>query len=500
MNTKLKRFLSTVLVSTSIVVPNVVNAEVNQKYTTGSANYSLDKTDASSKEIKVYLNGEQLEFDVPPVEINGRTKVPFRKIFESMGTVVWFNESDNSILGITRNGDVITHKVGTNTAIINGEQKTFDSISEVINDRTLIPVRMVADLLGADVSWIEENNEVQINKEIKTNEYHAAIKKVLEHSLDQNFNPENFKRYMKYQATHGNMDITQVILDVNMDLDKELVKSNMKTDITAIINGEEITDIPFLQAKEEDVKIVKDLNSNTMLVNDFNKLPEDYKPDNMISVSEINKNNIDYYGAITGAFKDCYLKDTLYNDYMEMNQAFQEYTGKSYGIVDPEGYKTSKDIKDKIRLDYWQIKDMWPLTEDEILYYVAATSIDELQTGLAFRFNTLGVFPYDINEYRRNLGYQLTESEEYFVNLADTRYDWIIENGYKYGFIQRYPEGKENITRRIKRKDHFRYVGKEVAKIMHDENLCLEEYVAKYENQSGYATTEDSVKKLLLKY
>ena len=59
-------------------------------------------------------------------------------------------------------------------------------------------------------------------------------------------------------------------------------------------------------------------------------------------------------------------------------------------------------------------------------------------------------------------------------------YQWLDENAYKYGFVKRYPEDKTDITGISNEPWHYRYVGTTVAKIMKEENLCLEEYLGKY--------------------
>ena len=53
-------------------------------------------------------------------------------------------------------------------------------------------------------------------------------------------------------------------------------------------------------------------------------------------------------------------------------------------------------------------------------------------------------------------------------------------NAYKYGFIERYPEDKTYITGYEPESWHWRYVGKEAAKIVHDENITYDEYYAYY--------------------
>jgi len=57
---------------------------------------------------------------------------------------------------------------------------------------------------------------------------------------------------------------------------------------------------------------------------------------------------------------------------------------------------------------------------------------------------------------------------------------WLAAHSYEYGFVLRYPEGKEYITSIEYEPWHFRYVGREAAAVMHEEDLCLEEFWDKY--------------------
>ena len=66
--------------------------------------------------------------------------------------------------------------------------------------------------------------------------------------------------------------------------------------------------------------------------------------------------------------------------------------------------------------------------------------------------------------------------EQTFANTA--AYTWLIDHCADYGFILRFPEGKEDITGVIYEPWHYRYVGVEAAKYIMDNDLCLEEYLA----------------------
>ena len=73
----------------------------------------------------------------------------------------------------------------------------------------------------------------------------------------------------------------------------------------------------------------------------------------------------------------------------------------------------------------------------------------------------------------------ITTSFSDILNDEDPELVWMHKNCYKYGFILRYPKGKEDITGYAYEQWHFRYVGKELAKELHDSGLTLEEYYDK---------------------
>ena len=72
------------------------------------------------------------------------------------------------------------------------------------------------------------------------------------------------------------------------------------------------------------------------------------------------------------------------------------------------------------------------------------------------------------------------------VNMVSTSFEntlafkWLSKNAYKYGFILRYPKGKEFITGYMYEPWHYRYVGKDVAKVIYEKNITYEEYYATY--------------------
>lgn len=113
--------------------------------------------------IKVFLNGKQLEFDVEPMLINSRTMVPMRVIFEALGAKVDWDGSTQTAIGETKKTTVkIT--IGKDYLLKNDNIVVLDSPAVVISGRTLVPVRAIAESLDCKVEWYGETQVVEILK------------------------------------------------------------------------------------------------------------------------------------------------------------------------------------------------------------------------------------------------------------------------------------------------------------------------------------------------
>lgn len=116
---------------------------------------------ATNDEIRVYLDGKKIEFDVKPQTINGRTMVPIRAIFEAMGaTVSWDDATETAVC--TKDETVIKMTVDNNVMYINDTVVNMDVSPVVINGRTLAPARYAAEAFGAEVNWSDKNKIVSL--------------------------------------------------------------------------------------------------------------------------------------------------------------------------------------------------------------------------------------------------------------------------------------------------------------------------------------------------
>jgi len=101
----------------------------------------------------------------------------------------------------------------------------------------------------------------------------------------------------------------------------------------------------------------------------------------------------------------------------------------------------------------------------------------------AYRFASQTITVPGTSEHQVGLALDITSREYRFLNtgFAETEAGrWLADNSYEFGFILRYPLGKESITGIEFEPWHFRYVGREAAQIIKEEGLALEEFVERY--------------------
>lgn len=96
-----------------------------------------------------------------PVIVNNRTMVPLRAIFETMGAEVNWDDATRTVTAVR--GDVtISLAIGSDQLYVNGTAVTIDTPAMIINDRTMVPVRAIAEAFGCEVNWNQTAKRVAI--------------------------------------------------------------------------------------------------------------------------------------------------------------------------------------------------------------------------------------------------------------------------------------------------------------------------------------------------
>ena len=229
-----------------------------------------------------------------------------------------------------------------------------------------------------------------------------------------NYRPENASRYAKYQSD----SIERRVLEVNCDLDLK----------------------PY-----DNPKIIEDDSDMTILINKTNKLPDEYVPSDLEDLSiDVMNNSEDYTfpseielrKEVKAAFLSWYkaaLNEGLYMTPISGYRDFEYQQNLWENSVNTSGQEYADS-------------------------YFARPGYSEHNAGLAVDIELNGA-PYNT------------------IHLYSI-YQWVLENAHNYGFILRYPEGKEDITRYEYESWHFRYVGIKAATEIYENGWTLEEYLA----------------------
>ncbi len=173
-----------------------------------------------------------------------------------------------------------------------------------------------------------------------------------------------------------------------------------------------------------------------ILVNQSHPLPEGYE---IHTVSLSNGEQID---------------ERIYPALQDMFDAMRE--DGVYPVV-ASGYRTTQDqqqiLDDKI--EEWKAQGLsYEEAKSSAEEWVALPGYSEHELGLAADINADGIH-----------------------SAGGDVYDWLAENAYRYGFIQRYPEDKTEITGIAYEPWHYRYVGEKAAAEIKEQGICLEEYL-----------------------
>lgn len=111
---------------------------------------------------KVRINDKLIKFsDQYPIIIDGRTLIPIRAVSENMGAKVDWDGSRQCAV-IKKDGKTIELYIGKNTAYVNGKAVDLGVPAQMINNRTLVPLRFVAEQLNVAVEWDGDTRTVEI--------------------------------------------------------------------------------------------------------------------------------------------------------------------------------------------------------------------------------------------------------------------------------------------------------------------------------------------------
>jgi hypothetical protein len=119
----------------------------------------------AAAQIGVEVNGQPVSFHgARPQQINGRVFIPLRSVGETLGAQIRWEAATRTAYG-TRGGRSFSLPLGSRTAFVDGRTLRLDAPARLRGGETMVPLRFVAEALGADVAWRPANQLVAINLE-----------------------------------------------------------------------------------------------------------------------------------------------------------------------------------------------------------------------------------------------------------------------------------------------------------------------------------------------
>ena len=111
----------------------------------------------------VVAKGRKLKFDTPPVIKGNRTLLPVRAISEGFGADVQWDEDERRVT-ITKDAILIILWIDNAVTIVNGEEVAIDVPAGLMNNRAMLPMRFIIEILGSNVNWDPETETIEIEE------------------------------------------------------------------------------------------------------------------------------------------------------------------------------------------------------------------------------------------------------------------------------------------------------------------------------------------------
>ena len=250
-------------------------------------------------------------------------------------------------------------------------------------------------------------------------------------------------------STEKQRDKVETVQDSNNvyteEQEEQTDEPEKTTDTTNNTSNENEGDSQLEQEHAVDPAFATSVENIAMLVNPQLSIPEDFVPDDLV------------YPDVRFLFDEKIEKRMLREEAARALEAMFEAAEKDgiylAGVSGYRSHQTQTQL-----FNYYVERDGY----DKAKTYSAIPGTSEHETGLAI----------DVSGSTGKCA-----AQDCFADTVEAV--WIAENSAEYGFIIRYPKGKEDITGYKYEPWHLRYVGKDVAKHIFNENITLEEYYGK---------------------
>lgn len=124
-------------------------------------------SELNANTIPVFVDGVQISFDQQPIIRDDRTLVALRGVFEALGATVYWNNDTRSVTAY-KDDTTVELAIGSSTMYVNGQPKYLDVAGQIINDRTMVPLRTISEAFEAIVYWDNDTRTVRVYSDKST--------------------------------------------------------------------------------------------------------------------------------------------------------------------------------------------------------------------------------------------------------------------------------------------------------------------------------------------
>jgi len=375
--------------------------------------------------ISVLLDGEYVAFDVAPTIIDGRTMVPVRAIFEALGATVDWQQEIQTV--VSNKGDSnISLKINDATLYKNGEAITLDVPAQLIENRTLVPVRAISEAYGCYVDWNEWTKTVLIISDLDT----TAVATVNGDAITAG--------YYNYILTQMESNAMQ-----NMGLQPADFKNAWTSDIGGITLGDYIVNMAYEQCVFTKSNAQK-ARAEGIVLTDADKQNIDKLVKTVLAVyGEENEELLKLAGLTVNSIRE------FYTDNMYLEKYANNLLDETISDEGAKEYLEQNYVKAKhILISTMDMETGMPLPEDKIAAKkkLAEQILAKIRTGSNFD-KLIAEYGEDPGMAQNPEGYLFTDGEmiEEFEtavkNLGVGEVSGIVESVYGFHIIKRVANG-----------------------------------------------------------
>ncbi len=331
-------------------------------------------------------------------------------------------------------------------------------------------------ITGYNYDTIEAFHELDIYDDIKDHDYSKTTENIVKTEW---FNKDYLNSYLtiNYKDTKDYYDEINKLLNLGYNASEinNIYDSLNHDSISKIIANKYLKDISNI------IKLSYFKEDNIERYLKYNTLSE-LSTEDLITYVNIGLDN-KYYTNVINIDKPSDI-EVIVNKYHKLAS---DYVPSDLEAVNPKYNRGYNNKMRKIARAAFEEMCEAALKDNIKIYSGSAYRSYSYQEGLYNRYVSTNGFAEaetfsaraGYSEHQTGLATDIMNAKIDYISESDQEYTWLVNNSYKYGFILRYPKGKEKITGYMYEEWHFRYVGKDIASYVTENKITYDEYVAR---------------------